>query len=457
MLTGEINEREGKSNSLVGIPYAHEYFGTWAIKPEEFQGHWSWFQRTDLHLHVAKSAEEIQAMARDAGLYGVTKDGTAIIELNGTLMKQISSMSRGTSTVLARRQIRAAMKDTEVSAILLRIDSPGGTAAGTQELADDVAAAAKEKPVYAFIEDLGASAAYWVASQASKVFTNSTGIVGSIGTYMAVMDLSGMAAKEGIKVHVIRAGEFKGAGTPGTEVTAAQLAEWQKTVDGLNEHFVRGVASGRKLTLEKTRALADGRVYVGKAALENGLVDGVQTLDATLAQLSSLTSRRSKSMSQEATVAAAAAPLKPGPANYHELEAALVGADATFIASQLKANATLTQATSAWMVEQNTRLAAANDKAEKAAAGKGPGVKPLGTKPAKSEDADESMEMDVVEQFNGAVAKIAGDNPTLERRQSAVAAVARKNPDLHRAFLLSTNTSKKAHRQIEEKYDEAAV
>ncbi len=450
----EAAYRAGSAGQLARLPYAHEYLGVWAILEDVFRGHFAWFQKTDLHLHVQQNAERVKAEARDAGLYGVTKDGTALISLSGTLMKQVSSMSSGTSTVFARRQVRAAMRDPEVNSILLRIDSPGGTAAGTQELADDVAAAAKEKPVYAFIEDLGASAAYWVASQAKKVFTNSTGIVGSIGTYMSVMDLSGMAAKEGIKVHVIRAGEFKGAGQPGTEITQAQLAEWQKTVDGLNDHFVRGVAQGRGLTLEKTRALADGRVYVGKAAIEAGLVDGVQTLDATLAQLSSLSSRK-RTMSQEATIAAAAAPLKPGPATYHELKEALVGADAAFLASQLDKSATVAQATSAWMAEQNKRIEAANEKAKQAAAGKGPGVRPLVTKILPT-DAEQTLEGDVVEQFNAAVAKIAGENPGLERRQQAIASVARKNPELHQAYLLATNNTRKAARLIAEKYDTAA-
>jgi ClpP class serine protease len=88
----------------------------------------------------------------------------------------------------------------------------------------DVREANKKKPVTAYIEDLGASAAYWVASQAGKIYSNEPGFVGSIGTYLVVEDWSGAA--EGAwasKVHVVKAGEFKGAGYPGTPVTDAQL------------------------------------------------------------------------------------------------------------------------------------------------------------------------------------------------------------------------------------------
>jgi protease-4 len=128
----------------------------------------------------------------------------AVISLTGKLMKQQASMGGGTSTVQARRDIRAAASDPDIGAILLRIDSPGGTAAGTKELADEITAAKTKKPVWAYVEDMAASAAYWAASQASRIIANETALVGSIGTYGVVQDTSGMAAMEGVKVHVIR-------------------------------------------------------------------------------------------------------------------------------------------------------------------------------------------------------------------------------------------------------------
>jgi len=188
--------------------------------------------------------------------------------------------------VLLRQQIRHAFRNTDAAGILLRFDSPGGTVAGTEDLAADIAAAAGGKPVYGYAEDLCASAAYWGYSQCTKTFANATALVGSIGTYMAIEDLSGHAEQLGVKVHVIRAGTFKGAGTPGTEITDDQLAEWQRIVDELNAHFIAGVARGRRMGESKVRELADGRVHVGQAAVQLGLVDVIESFDDTLARLS---------------------------------------------------------------------------------------------------------------------------------------------------------------------------
>jgi len=335
------------------------------------------------------------------------------------------------------------------------IDSPGGTVAGTRDLADEVARAAKQKPVVAYIEDLGASAAYWIASQANKIYANPTAIVGSIGTYGVICDFSAQAAMIGVKVHVLRAGQFKGAGEPGTEITPEQLAEWQRIVDQLNEHFVRGVAAGRKgLSLAAVRELADGRAHVGEAAVTLGLVDGVQSFDATLQQFSSSGKRRTKPMSSDTdNVQAQDTPPTPPPlpaaADYDELVAACPGADEKFVCSQLAAKATVAQATSAWMKAQNDRLQAQRADLEKArAAAAAPGVDPLGSKQAAGDD-DEAG--DPVAQFNELVAKkIAAGMP----RRKAVFAVAKANKHLHQAFLAATNKpTSKVQELIRERFE----
>lgn len=378
LLTGEVQEQDSR---LLRVPHLEQYWGAWAITPEAFNAHYAWFQKLDLHVHLQQAQQAAKEKAAEGTLYPVTKEGVALIELRGTLMKQVSSMSLNTSTVQARRQIRAAQQDPEVKAILLRVESPGGSANGTKELADDVAAAAKLKPVWSYIEDIGASAAYWIAASASKVFANSTALVGSIGTYMVVRDSSGLAAAEGVKVHIVHAGKFKGAGHPGTEVTSEHLAYIQEIVDGTNAFFVQGVAAGRQFSPERAQSLSDGRVHLAAAALQLGLIDGVQTLEQTVAQLSSSFSlvRSKPTMSQETTVPAPAV-TPPGPATYQELKANLAGADPAFITSQLDKSATLSQAMSGWMAEQNIRIAAANEKASTLATQQqagAAGVKPL--------------------------------------------------------------------------------
>lgn len=317
-------------------PYLAEYFGAWAITEQAFEAHYQWAQSLNLQQHLAgPQAAAAQESATEQ--LGVTvQDGVAVIPLRGTLMKQVSSMSSNTSTVRARRQVRTAANDPAVRAILLHIDSPGGTVAGNQDLAEDIAAAAAKKPVESYIEDMGASAAYWLASAASRITANSTALIGSIGTYGVVHDMQAAAAQAGVKVHVIRAGRYKGAGVPGTEITAEHLADLQSWIDGLNEFFLADVAKGRRLPIEQVRTLADGRVHLAAQALNLKLIDAVGSFESVFARLASTKGKR---MSQETEGASA-----PVAATLPQLKAACPGAASDFLLQQLEAGATLDQA-----------------------------------------------------------------------------------------------------------------
>lgn len=387
------------------VPHLDQYFGLWAMHEQSLVSHWLLASKLNISLHLqSEQAQAARAAGSDTKL--ATKDNIAVIGLAGSLMKHQSSYGDSTSTVLARRKLKAAASNPDIAGILLVIDSPGGTVAGTQALADEVTAAGKIKPVWAYCDDLCASAAYWVASQAHQVFADRTSIVGSIGTFAVIQDLSAKAAMEGVKVHVVKAGAFKGSGAPGTEITAELLAEFKDRVDSLNEHFIQGVATGRKLTLDEARILADGRVYVGIAAKSRRLIDGVQSLDQTFSQFVSHVSRRPRQMEASTTLeqntlatagnvapaaapplaTAAAAPLKPAAASVAELQAACPGASSDFILAQLSGGATVASAQTAFIAEQNKRLEATNKQladataaaaAKPAEAHRGPGVRPL--------------------------------------------------------------------------------
>ena len=216
-----------------------------------------------------------------------TRDGkTALVTIAGPIAKDpwIERWG-GTSSVRAQMGIRAAVQDEEVDSIYMLIDSPGGEVAGTEELGNEVAAAANVKPVHAHIDDLGASAAYWVASQASVVTANATGEVGSIGTVAVVADFSEPFAKLGIEVHVVSSGEKKGAFAVGAKITEDQIADLQKRVDALAEQFKDAVARGRKMSPEAVEAVGDGRVLGAPEAVEAGLIDAITTRDAAFAAL----------------------------------------------------------------------------------------------------------------------------------------------------------------------------
>ena len=146
-----------------------DYFDLWAIDVQRFRSMVLAVEAAGIPEHVAANVGAGIDAGPDFGFEFF--DGLAIVTLHGSLMKHRSSYG-GTSTVVARRAIRNAEHDERVRSILLHVDSPGGTVSGTMDLAKVVAAT--KKPIQAFIEDCGCSAAFWIASQADKIYTNST-------------------------------------------------------------------------------------------------------------------------------------------------------------------------------------------------------------------------------------------------------------------------------------------
>jgi signal peptide peptidase SppA len=184
-----------------------------------------------------------------------------------------------TSTADLRRQFRNALRDPDVKGGMMLIDSPGGTVAGTDELASDIKAFAKQKPLHAHGEGVIASAAYWLAVQASRVSATRLTDVGSIGVVASVYDESGMYEAAGIKVHVISTGPDKGAFIPGTEVTGEQLEMIQSEVDDIFATFKAEVRKGRSMSDAQFGKVSSGRTWVGTKAVELGLIDAVEGVD----------------------------------------------------------------------------------------------------------------------------------------------------------------------------------
>jgi signal peptide peptidase SppA len=267
----------------------HDYSGAWAIEPSAANALLGVATRMDWTSHVQSSpVAELRSAIELIPVDPATPDGqqVAVIRLGGLLMKQVSSMTNGTSTVQARRDIRTAARDSKVSAILLVVDSPGGTVSGTGDLAADVLAASKQKPTWTFIEDLCASAAFYVASQSEKIYANSrSALVGSIGTMLTLYDLSRQAAANGVEAVVFATGPNKAIGTPGTPITAEQRSTVQSMVDQMQRDFDTAVQSGRRLSAEQLAAVRTGQVWPADQAQSLGLIDGIQSLDSTLTAL----------------------------------------------------------------------------------------------------------------------------------------------------------------------------
>lgn len=273
-----------------GPRFAHpaDYCGVWAIEPRAFTAQ---VERVRAAQPAAMTGRwPIAAQGERVAAKG--GKSIAIVRVMGTLMKEMSFFG-GASSVALRREIRAAARDADVAAILLAIDSPGGTVAGTADLAAEVRAAAKAKPVWAFADDLAASAAYWVASQAERVYANdATALVGSIGTLLIVDDWSGLFEKEGVKVHVVSTGPLKGAGVIGAAVSDEQLKYFQGIVDATQESFDQAVMRGRKLTARQLESVRTGAVFPAAEAQRRKLIDGVQSMDQTLQALTAAATGR---------------------------------------------------------------------------------------------------------------------------------------------------------------------
>jgi signal peptide peptidase SppA len=198
-------------------------------------------------------------------------------------MQKDSGIFGGTSTRDVRRAVRTAAAKTEVKSIVLVIDSPGGSVDGLAELGDSVAEATRKKRVIAQVDGMAASAGYYVASQANRIFAGRMDLVGSLGSKMVLVDTSLAATQQGIRVIPVDTGDFKSAGEPGTEITPAQVQQFQRLVDQFGQDFKKMIRRGRKgMSHAEIDAVFDGRIWTAADALDLGLIDGIATLDETI-------------------------------------------------------------------------------------------------------------------------------------------------------------------------------
>ena len=210
-----------------------------------------------------------------------------VINVFGVLMKNDSDFLAcfsGTSTKLIRLELQTACADDSVKAVVLNIDSPGGTVDGLAELADDIHRMKQIKPIVAQVDGMCCSAAYYIASQTDAIFCGRMDVVGSIGVILMLADTNEMYKNWGVKIIAITTGKYKAAGVDGVEITPEQIEEFQKEVDIFFNDFKSVILRGREnLSENELNEIADGRVFVGVENITRGLVDGVQGISATIA------------------------------------------------------------------------------------------------------------------------------------------------------------------------------
>lgn len=264
----------------------------WAIMPEKYQEICAIYE-THLRgekIDLAGVEQRLgRPLANEQRSYELV-DGVAVLPIDGVIAKRMNMLTRvsgGASTQFLETQFRQALADPGAHSILLSIDSPGGAASGIQELATLIAGARGTKPVAAWTDGLMASAAYWLGSAADQLFiSGDTTMVGSIGVVTKHVDVSQAEERLGVKTTEIYAGKYKTLGSMHRPLDDDARAELQMMVDAIYKVFVDAVAANRGVDSQAVLdTMAEGRIFLGRNAIDAGLVDGVATLDQVIADL----------------------------------------------------------------------------------------------------------------------------------------------------------------------------
>lgn len=196
-------------------------------------------------------------------------DGVGVLQIEGTIDDSRSVMN----------ELKRFNEAPWIKAIVVRIDSPGGAVAPTQEIFDEMQKTKKKKPLIASMGSMATSGGYYIASACEKIIANPGTLTGSIGVIMQLTNFEELMKKVGVKGYNIKSGANKDIGSPFQPLSPEGREILQSLVDNVHSQFVSAVAKGRGMTEAQVRKLADGRVYSGAQAKELGLIDQFGTLD----------------------------------------------------------------------------------------------------------------------------------------------------------------------------------
>lgn len=237
------------------------------------------------------SDEEIEARvgARSSSRSPRRTGAIALIPLYGVIIPKATAMTQisgGMTLQDFRGMLRAAVDDPDVAAIMLDVDSPGGSVDQVPETAAEVRAAAQRKPTWAIANTDAYSAAYWIASQASALWVTPSGGVGSVGVYAAHEDWSVFDEKMGVATTLISYGEHKTDGNPYQPLSDEAREKIQRDVDAYGAMFVADVAKGRKTKAATVRSdFGQGATVMARDAVAAGMADKVGTLEQAIREL----------------------------------------------------------------------------------------------------------------------------------------------------------------------------
>ncbi len=229
-----------------------------------------------------------------SSLFQVEPD-LGIIQVEGTIMYSAGSGFGGGGASAERivSAIRRAEKDG-VKGLLLKINSPGGTASASQAIFQEILRVRKESKmkVVAAMGDVAASGGYYIACAADKIYANPATITGSIGVISQSTKIQGLYDKVGLEAEVIKSGKHKDIGSPYRDMTPEERQILQNLIDDTYEDFLSAVALGRGMTLEVLRPLADGRIYTGNQAKAQKMVDELGGYTVAMAELKKMTNQK---------------------------------------------------------------------------------------------------------------------------------------------------------------------
>lgn len=276
-----------------------EFLSTpWALMPERLASFAAILQRW--HAGGMASPEVMAAVAADREVVAARKQEAAragqgsniavlpfygVVTQRGNMADDVSGPGSA-STQKFTNALRQALQDPSVGAILIDIDSPGGSVYGVEELATEIMSARSQKPIVGLANSLAASAAYWVGAACSELYVTPSGEVGSVGVWQAHEDWSKALDEAGVKTTFISAGKYKVEGNY-TEPLGKEAQDFmQSRVDDYYAAFTKSVAKGRGISVEVVRKdFGQGRVYGAQQAQSVGMVDGIMTFDEVVKKM----------------------------------------------------------------------------------------------------------------------------------------------------------------------------
>lgn len=229
------------------------------------------FKQISLKNYV-KVAEEQKANAMNS------KNHIAVLYAEGEIVDGEGGVNQVGGDRIAK-ELRQLREENSVKAVVLRVNSPGGSATAAEVIGREVLLTRQKKPVIVSMGNLAASGGYWIAMGANRIFAEPNTITGSIGVFGMLLNIQKLSNDNGITWDVVKTGRYADANTISRPKTPQELASIQRIVDRIYDRFISKVAQSRKLPISKVQEIAQGRVWSGSAAKQLGLVDEIGGLE----------------------------------------------------------------------------------------------------------------------------------------------------------------------------------